>query len=123
MLCVRTKLKKSNIHGIGLFADQNLPKGISIWKSNGALSYNIYSKKEWQKLKNKLNKHSFEQINKYAYKYKKDNHYRVDLDDTRFINHSSKPNTTINDLGDMVAVKLIKKGEEIKMNYDDFYDK
>jgi SET domain-containing protein len=122
MLCIKTKLKKSNIHGIGLFTDQKLPKGNIVWKANGALSYNVYSKKEWQKLKNKLNKHSFEQIKKYAYKYKNDNQYRVDLDDTRFINHSNKPNTTINKAGNMITIKLIKRGEEITMNYDDFYD-
>jgi len=32
MLLVKTKIKESKIHGIGLFADQFIPKGTEIWK-------------------------------------------------------------------------------------------
>ena len=32
MLFVKTKVLPSNIHGLGLFADQFVPKGTIIWK-------------------------------------------------------------------------------------------
>ena len=32
MLLVRTKVKESRIHGIGLFADQAIKKGTEVWR-------------------------------------------------------------------------------------------
>ena len=32
MLYVKTKIRLSKVHGIGLFADENIPKGTVIWR-------------------------------------------------------------------------------------------
>ena len=32
MLLIKTKIQESRIHGIGLFADEFIPKGTEIWK-------------------------------------------------------------------------------------------
>jgi SET domain-containing protein len=32
MVLVKTKVKESPIHGLGLFADQFIPKGTEIWR-------------------------------------------------------------------------------------------
>ena len=49
------------------------------------------------------------------------NLYWLNLDDTRFINHSENPN--IETAGDAdVALSDIEKGEEILIDYRTFYD-
>jgi hypothetical protein len=40
MLVVKTKIKNSEIEGLGLFADQFIPKGSVIWKYDP--SFDIY---------------------------------------------------------------------------------
>ncbi|HEY9586021.1 MAG TPA: hypothetical protein VJJ27_00060 [Candidatus Paceibacterota bacterium] len=32
MLLIKTKVKSSKIHGLGLFADQFIPEGTEIWR-------------------------------------------------------------------------------------------
>lgn len=121
MLCVKTKLRESKIDGIGLFADQDILKNAAIWRSNDKLSYNEYTKKEWNNLEKHLSPESFQQINKYSYILKGENTRNVDLDDARFINHSEKPNTLISN-GNLIAAEDIKSGEEITMNYFNEYN-
>lgn len=121
MLCVKTKLKESKIDGIGLFANQDILKGSAIWRLNDGLSYNKYTKEEWDDLKRNLSPESFGQISKYSYILKGEDNYNVDLDDSRFINHSDGPNSVISG-GNLIAVKDIKDGEEITMNYYNEYE-
>ena len=122
MLLVKTKLKLSKIHGIGLFADENIKKGQIVWKKNKNCSYVIFSEKEWRELKRKTSPESFKQIRNYTYKYNRDGKYYCCLDDTRFMNHSSKPNIVENKLGNDIALRNIKKGEEILIDYETFFD-
>jgi hypothetical protein len=35
MLLVRTTLRPSGVHGLGLFADEFIPKGFVIWRFDG----------------------------------------------------------------------------------------
>ena len=49
MLLIKTIVKKSNIHGQGLFADENIKKGQAMWKFNNILDKKI-GKKEFAKL-------------------------------------------------------------------------
>lgn len=122
MLMVKTKLKETKSKGIGLFADQNIAKDTIVWKNNKDLSFVKWNEKEWRNLKNKLTIESFKQINRYVYKYMKDNKYYLNLDDTRFINHSKNPNIIEGKLGDDIARRNIKSGEEITIDYETFYD-
>ncbi len=121
MLLIKTRLWVSSIRGIGLFANENIKKGtiIGINKDDSGIIH--YSEKEWSGLENNLGKESFLQIKKYAYKQKKDKLYYLNLDDTRFINHSKSPN--IASIGDNdVAIRDIKIGDEILIDYNTFYD-
>ncbi len=124
MLLVKTKLKSSSIHGIGLFADEDIHKGQIVWKktkNNDGLV--VFSEVEWKNLKKKLSEESYKQIRNYTYKYNRDGQYYVCLDDTRFINHSSKPNISENKIGNDIAIRNIRKGEEILIDYRTFIDK
>lgn len=49
MLIVKTKLGLSNINEIGLFADEDIPRGTIIWKNNPELSFVKFSQEEWNR--------------------------------------------------------------------------
>ena len=116
MLLVKTKIGKSKIHGIGLFADQFIPKGTLVQKFMSGFDL-IISREEVSK----LSEPSKEQFLKYAYKNKKGN-YILCFDDTRFLNHSDNPNLISDDPNEEIdiAARNIEKGEELTVNYRDF---
>ena len=97
-------IKKSKIHGKGVFANKNFKKGQVVIK------YNLkpLTKKEFESLP-ESEKHftSFE-----------DGKYWLFLPPERYVNHSCEPNTNPNlkEKSDF-AIKNIKKGEEIVTDY------
>lgn len=121
MLLIKTKLGISGIEGMGLFADQDIKKGIIISNNDDNFAIITYSQEQWQELENKLSKESFRQVKRYTYKEKSNGLYRLNLDDTRFINHSTYPNIETVGNND-IAIQNIKKGEEILIDYTTFYD-
>lgn len=113
MLLVKTKLKKSSIHGLGVFADQNIKKGAAIWEYNPIIDKEI-TKREFNSLPKLAKKYMI----KYAY-LDENNKWILCGDDGRFFNHSKNPNC--NDETDKtVAARNIKKGEELTSNYYTF---
>ena len=129
MLKIKTYLDKSSIHGIGLFANEDIKQGELIWAFTKDVDQFIpgpvlrdISKEEANFLENAA-----------VYDEEEDTYCLV-ADNVRFINHSDKPNVgetdrTTDDLLEMFALKDIKKGEEITLDYnemeegsDDFSD-
>ena len=90
MLLIKTKIDKSNIHGIGLFAAQFIPKGTIVWKFVDDFDLRI----EKDKL-NDLSKPSREQALKYGYISRRTNKFIIPFDDSRFFNHSDTPNVGV----------------------------
>jgi len=118
MFYIKTRLGKSKIHGIGLFTDQDIKKGNPIYKHNNKLDLQL-SKKELES----LDIREQETIKKYGYIDKKSKKWRLDYDDIRFTNHSATPNMSLGSSGNIIALKNIKKGEELTQSYKDFeYD-
>ncbi len=111
MLKVKTKLQMSHIHGIGLFADQLIPKGTTTWEYEPRFDIS-YTQEEL----NLLPEWSKEQFLKYSYFDKKQNKYVLCADDQRFINHSIDPNILSTPDFDK-AGRDIKLGEELICNY------
>lgn len=113
MLCVKTVLKQSSIHGIGLFADEDIKKGTIVWRYNPLIDI-ILSQREIDSLKEGCRN----QILNYSFKTK-DGDYVLVSDDNRFINFSIEPN--IDDVADIespsIANRDIKKGEELTCDY------
>ena len=111
MLLVRTYLDKSPIQGIGLFAAEDIPKGTITWEFYPDLDIALEKEGfgvgvvEWEFLE------------KYAFYDKQLNMWILSADNDRFTNHSDNPNTSPLPNGKMVAIKDIKKGEEITSNY------
>jgi uncharacterized protein len=115
MLTVKTKLDHSIISGIGLFAMEDIVEGQIVWKNNAG-SELIISQKEYEQLSGYMKsiyQHS-------GYLDKVDQQWKLPLDNARFMNHASKPNTLQNADGDYVAVKRIWIDEEITCNYHEF---
>ena len=116
MLLIKTKLGSSKIHGIGIFADQNISKGTIVWGFNSLID--IYITKSDLK---KLPISSQEQLLKYIFLDKICKNYLLCGDDARFFNHSDKPNCDDGTDNITTAIKNIKKGEELTVNYKIFY--
>lgn len=116
MLMVKTKIAPSKISGIGLFADQLIPKGTIVWQFNKDFDL-LFSEEEI----NNLSEPAKEQFINYAYLDKKYSKYLLCSDDARFFNHSESYNCDerVDDI--TTAVRDIEKGEELTVNYKDFY--
>ncbi len=97
-------VKKSKIHGKGVFANRDFKKGEVVIK------YNLkpLTKKEFENLPEK-EKH---------YTDFKDGKYWLFQIPERFVNHSCEPNTNPDQIKRCdIAIRDIKKGEEITTDY------
>jgi len=115
MMTVKTKLGLSGIHGIGLFADQFIPKGSIVWEFTPVLDIEL--DKEDMRLPELVEKY----LMKHCYKSPKTSKYVLCFDNTRFINHSENPNcadvgNTIGEAPD-IALRDIEPGEELTLDY------
>ncbi len=120
MLLVKTRLGPSSIHGIGLFADEFIPKGTMVWDFKPGFDMEM-GKKEIDE----LSPPAREQALKYAYLSKMKGIYILCSDDARFFNHSDDPNTTSVDSPDGkknhdIANRDIPRGEELTADYGAF---
>ncbi|MEI6580842.1 MAG: SET domain-containing protein [bacterium] len=123
MILFKTELKQSNIHGIGIFTKEFIPKGSKVWEFKDGFDLIIPKEKF-----NELSDGAKEQVLNYAYISKKTGSYVLCTDDSRFFNHSSKANTTcvvpdiLNSDEDLecFAIKDINIGEELTNNYEEF---
>jgi len=112
MLLVKTYLDKSPIHGIGVFAGEDIRKGRKIWVFAEGFDHCFTPKQ-------------FARLPKQARDFLKSYGYRVDgevlftVDNDRHINHSETPNTYLHD-GYAIARVDIKKGTEITNDYREF---
>ncbi len=114
MLLVKTRIDRSNFHGIGLFAAEFIPKGTMTWQYKPEFDLS-YSKEIVQKMPVYARKRFLD----YSYFDFDQKKYILCFDDQRFINHSSNPNIKSTPNSD-VAIRDIKKGEELTCNYEEY---
>lgn len=118
MLLVKTKVGDSGIHGLGLFADQFIPKDTLIWKLNTKFDL-LLTKEEIENLSEPARKIVYH----YAYFDENYDKYVLCSDDARFFNHSDSPNCMdkIVDGDDLtIALRDIEAGEELTSDYSTF---
>jgi SET domain-containing protein len=110
MLKVKTFLKHSGSHGIGLFADEFIAKGSIIFEEDD-FTLTITDEQF-----NKMNSDQKQFIEHYA--YKQFGIFKCSVDNDRFMNHSDDPNVDDTQYTDKsVASRDIQKGEEITCDY------
>lgn len=120
MITVKTKIASSNIHGTGLFADQDIPKGTVVWKFTPGFDLR-FTKEQILGFPELLQIY----IYKYCWKSKKSGLYCFSSDNGKYFNHSDNPNvlSAYNKDDEEVtttAIKDIKCGDEITDNYSSF---
>lgn len=126
------KLKKSSIHGTGVVALFDIPKGTRIIQYIGdKISKKEGDRRSAERIKKYLNKKNEGSV--YIFELNK----RYDIDGSplynkaRYINHSCNPNCEVEIIKNEIwisSIKSIKKGDELNYDYgypfdeDDFSD-
>lgn len=114
MLLVRTTIGLSNIHGIGIFAAEFIPKDTIIWKFQPGFDLKLSEEAIQQ-----LAPPALEQTLKYS--YLENGEYILCSDDARFFNYSRTPNCTTDELKRYtIAARDIQAGEELTEDYEEF---
>lgn len=120
MLYIKTKVLPSKIQGLGLFADQFVPKGTLIWKFTPDFDQK-FTKEQIFSFPESIQIY----LAKYAWLSGKSNLYCLSADNGKYFNHSDNPNvrSEYKDSEEEVvttAIKDIQSGEEITDNYSNF---
>jgi SET domain-containing protein len=116
MLYIKTIIKPSKIQGLGLFTLEPIIKGTLIfrWDDRFGLKYTDEEKLALPQLAQDF-------IWRYGW-HDRNSIWLVDLDDSRFINHSNKPNMFVTCESNItsIAARDIEAGEELTENYESF---
>jgi uncharacterized protein len=117
MLLIATKIAPSPVHGIGLFANQFIPKGTVTWQFHPEFD-KTYSEQEMLRMPDAARAIFLN----YAYYDKDLALYVLCSDDQRFINHTSEQPNIISTPNRDVAGRDILPGEELLCDYNDYDD-
>ena len=110
---VEARCGRSTIHGLGLIAQEFIPKGAVVWRYHAGFDV-LVPEDEFETLSPTAQK----QLLNYAVFDVVDREFVLGSDDDRFTNHSDDP--TLRWGGDdLVAVRDIHPGEEITCDYRD----
>lgn len=120
MIHIKYKLGKSAIHGIGIFADQDIKEGQIIYTASPILDVDIT-----QDQFDSLTEEEKKEVTYWGFWIESEKVWHVDFDNSKFINHSFTPSTKQNPSHSeayLVATRDISSGEEFTQNYLDFDD-
>jgi SET domain-containing protein len=118
MIHAKYKLKASNLHGIGLFIDEDVKQGELIYTASPLLDLNIT-----QEQFDLLDQKEKDEILWWGFFDHPSQMWHVDFDVSKFINHSYRANLTQHDNRDeayLIAARDISIGEELTQNYLEF---
>jgi len=118
MLLVKTKLAPSPIHGLGLFADQFIPKGTITWQFTPGFDRQ-FTKEQILSFSEATQRY----LCVYCWKSKKTGKYYLSSDNEKYINHSENNNILSGGDGEVYRSKSIRDieiGEEITDNYNSY---
>lgn len=114
MLLIKTSLRLSPIHGIGLFAEEPIKKGQEVWRWSPGIDRCIPIETF-----NAMHPGQQEYVKTYA--WLEDGCYMLCADNNRFANHSDAPNLGSDGRKD-VALRDIAAGEELTYDYWTFHE-
>lgn len=111
-LLVATKVKPSSIHGLGLFADQDIAKDAVVWEHSPGYDGWFYCK-TWQ-----LFPKALQDYIKHFCCYDRHLHAYIRAgDNANWMNHSDTPNLNAPNYYIHIANRDITTGEELTVNY------
>jgi SET domain-containing protein len=114
------KIKKSKIEGLGVFASENIPKGIKIADYYGKeMSLKNFNKKYGKYKNNSLNTYRMKRINRII--VAKIEPFRS-KNLINYINESKTPNCILKKRA-LYSLNDIKKGEELTLQYPENYNR
>ncbi|MFO7607071.1 MAG: SET domain-containing protein-lysine N-methyltransferase [Desulfurivibrionaceae bacterium] len=121
MLKIKTYLDRSAVHGIGLFAGDDIGRGTTIWEYHPGVDLS-FSRERWLELLNTLAPAARDTIRRQSYKERE--LFHLCLDHAQFMNHSRERGNVGNDRrhNTMFALLPIGKGEELLCDYFEFSD-
>jgi hypothetical protein len=99
--------------GYGIYATHDIPKGTITWVRDQL--DRVFKLSDIKK----MNDANVENLLKYTYRDKNGDYFFC-WDLTRYVNHSYEPNSMLTALGFEIAIKDIKKGDEITNDYGTF---
>lgn len=118
-LLVNAKVGPSSIQGLGLFAEEFIPKGTPIWRFDARIDSTI-TPEDLAGLPEPAKKQAL----KYSYLCKDTGLYVLCGDDSRHMNHADEPNTVSTAgyglEGDTITCRDIEPGEELTTNYNEY---
>ena len=115
MILVKTKIGPSKLHGIGLFADQFIPKGTITWEYHPKFDASFTE----DDVKS-MSEPSRNQFLHYSFVDKESGKHVLCFDDQRFINHSKELANIDSTPHRDIAAKDINIGEEMICDYTKF---
>jgi uncharacterized protein len=121
MIHIKYKLKASEFHGVGLFADEDIKRGQLIYTASPLLDLDIT-----QAQFDGLDKKEQDEILWWGFFDQPSQMWHVDFDVSKFINHSHDATVTQDQNHDeayVVASRDIRSGEELTQNYLEFESK
>ena len=121
------EVKKSKVHGTGIFATEDIPRKIKIIEYIGEkITKAEGDRRSEKRLERYLNSKKTGSV----YIFELNSRYDIDgsplYNKARYINHSCKPNSEIDIIGGRIwvkSIKSIKKGDEINYDYGYEFDK
>ncbi|HXR75162.1 MAG TPA: SET domain-containing protein [Bryobacteraceae bacterium] len=114
MLTIKTELRQSHVHGLGVFAAEFIPAGTVVWVFQPDFDFRVS-----ESTVAALPEVARERLLHYSAKW--GGGYVISADDSRFLNHSESPNLrTMNEPDADVAVRDIHPGEELLEDYREF---
>lgn len=116
MMLVPTYVAASDIEGVGVFAAAPIAKGDLIWQFDPSFDRLISAR--WLSEQAPLMQDFFR---KYAYPaHHQSDSYILEVDNGRFMNHSTVPNTDFFQIVKGFAIRDIEPGEEFLCDYSQF---
>ena len=119
---VYCKLGVSKIHGIGVYALRDIPKGTAPLKSMVTNKEIRFSRIELKKVPSSVRKHlsAFCLVEKGRVFVAEIGMNAVNI--STYLNHSKEPNLFFNDDGVLIAMYDIARGDELTIDYDISFD-
>ena len=121
------KVRKSKVHGRGVFATQNIKKNIRIIEYIGEKITKAEGDRRSEKM---INKYLHSKTKGSVYIFELNKKYDIDgspeYNKARYINHSCKPNCEVDILNGKISISSLKKiseGEELCYDYGYEFDK